>query len=267
LSESSSTYRASEQGNGAPLPQPEKTKSSGIGGVRILMQDLTQTLVSTLWGIGPIVIFLLIFNRLILKSPIENPVKVAVGLIMATVGLFIFVLGLKMGLLPLGENVGRNLPAQANIWLIMVFGFLVGYGVTLAEPALQSLGLQVEELSAGIIKSYLVVHTVAFGVGIGVLLGLLKILFHIPFVKIIIPTYILVLILSLFSPPTITGVAFDSGGVTTGPVTVPIIMALGVGLATALGGRDPLIDGFGIIALSSAGPIISVMLLGIIYKF
>lgn len=142
-----------------------------------------------------------------------------------------------------------------------------GYGVALAEPALHSLGLQMEEYSAGLVSKNVVIHAVAFGVGLGILLGLLKIVLKIPLVYMLAPAYAIAIILALIAPKSIVGPAFDSGGVTTGPVTVPIIIALGVGMATALGGRDPLQDGFGLIGLAAACPVISVLLVGVIMGY
>lgn len=232
------------------------------GGKYVMLAAIKDTLISVM----PIVLFLLFFNFVILKGRLTNPKQTAVGILLTIAGMTLFVKGLELGLLPLGEDVGRTLPQNASVWVSLIFAFIVGYGVTLAEPALQALGMQVEELSAGVLKKHLVVHTVALGVGIGLLGGMLKIIFHIPTKYIVIPTYLVIAVLTYFAPDTITGIAFDSGGVTTGPVTVPITMALGVGMAMALGGRDPLADGFGLIALSSAGPIITVLLLGMIFR-
>jgi hypothetical protein len=230
------------------------------------MVDVFRTAMDTLVSILPIVVFLIFFNKGVLKSRLENPLETYLGILLSIVGLVLFVQGLKMGLLPLGENVGRNLPQSAKLWLVLVFAFVVGYGVTLAEPALHALGIQVEELSAGALTKNLVVHTVALGVGVALIGGMLKIVYHVPTAYVLAPIFVFTAILALIAPKTITGVAFDSGGVTTGPVTVPIIISLGVGVTTALGGRDPLMDGFGLIALSSAGPIIALLLLGIIFK-
>lgn len=250
--------------NGESKPFKEMIRDQLKG--RGHMVDVLRTTLDTLVSVLPIVLFLLLFNFFVLKGRLSNPRETLFGMILTVIGLAIFVQGLKMGLIPLGQDVGENLTRSANVWVVLAFSFAVGYGVTLAEPALQALGLQVEELSAGVLKRQVVIHTVALGVGFGLVGGMLKIIFHIPTTNVIVPAFLITGVLAFFAPEAITGIAFDAAGVTTGPVTVPIIIALGVGMASALGGRDPLLDGFGLIALSSVGPILSVLILGIIFK-
>ncbi len=230
------------------------------------MEDLTKIVLESLSSIIPIILILLAFNKFVLKVPLENPRAILIGLVLSTIGLVIFSLGLRLGMMPLGDSVGANLAQCSSVWVVLLFGFIVGFAVTLAEPSLQALGYQVEDLSAGIVKKQTVVLTVALGVGLAVTIGLLKIIFHIPLVKIVVPGFILAAIFGSLAPKTMLGVAFDAGGVTTGPVTVPIIVALGVGLASTLSGRDPLMDGFGMVTLAYLVPIFSVLILSIIYK-
>lgn len=209
---------------------------------------------------------LLSFNKFVLKAPLEDKSATITGTVLSVLGLVIFANGLRMGLLPLGKTVGLHLPKHAPPWLVLAFGFLLGLVVTLAEPSLQALGAEVEELTAGLLRSRTVILAVAFGVGMGVTAGILKIALRIPNTIILIPALVLVGVLTYFAPETVTGLAFDAAGVTTGPVTVPTIIALGVGVASALGGRDPLIDGFGLVALCLIGPMITVLVLGIVAK-
>lgn len=231
------------------------------------VQDFWTTVVDTVISIVPIVAFLLIFQLAVLRAPIANIKQLLIGIAFSIIGLTFFTQGLKMGLLPLGQEVGQSLPSTGKMWIVLSVGFVMGYGVTLAEPALHALGLQVEEYSAGLVSKNVVIHSVAFGVGLGILLGLLKIAMRIPLVYLLGPAYAVAIILALIAPKSIVGPAFDSGGVTTGPVTVPIIIAVGVGMANALGGRDPLQDGFGLIGLASACPIIAVLLIGAIIGY
>lgn len=230
--------------------------------VMAALAPLKDTLVSVL----PVVIFLLAFNAFILKRPLHNSREIFSGLVLTVIGLTIFIQGLNKGLLPLGTAVGDNLAASGNIWIILVFSFILGYGMTLAESSLQALGIQVEEASAGQITKTLVVQMVAVGVGLGLLISMLKIIFKWPFTHVIIPLYLLAIALAPFVPKTLTGLAFDSGSVTTGPVTVPIVLALGTSLASALGGRDPLIDGLGLVALVAIGPVICFLILGVLMR-
>jgi hypothetical protein len=236
------------------------------GGKRYQVKNIYATSIEALIGVLPVVLLLLLFNRFVLRVPLENPRETFIGLALTVVGIVLFSNGLKIGLLPLGETVGINLPGHAPVWLVLAFAFVLGFGVTLAEPSLQALGEQIEELSAGIIPKRAMILTVALGIGLGVTMGVIKIIFQIPTSKILLPSLILIAILMQFAPRAAVGIAFDAAGVTTGPVTVPTIIALGVGIATALGGRDPLIDGFGLIALCLVGVTFTVLILGMIFK-
>jgi len=193
--------------------------------------------------------------------------SVSFGLIMTFLGLFLFIQGLKYGLLPLGNSVGASLPALGNPFLITAVYFIVGFFSTLAEPAVASLAMEVEEISVGAMPNRALTYTIALGVGLGMAIGAFRIIHKIPYSYIIVPFALLCAVLGYFAPPRINGIAFDSGGVTTGSVTVPLNMAMAIGLSAAMGGTDPLIDGFGIIGLASFGPIVTVLLLGIIMKF
>jgi hypothetical protein len=230
------------------------------------VRDIYATSIEALIGVLPVILLLLLFNRLVLRVPLENSRETFVGLTLTVVGLVLFSNGLKMGLLPLSETVGINLPSHASVWLVLAFVFILGFAVTLAEPSLQALGGQIEELSAGIIPKRAMILTVALGIGIGVTMGVIKIVFQIPTAKILLPSLIVLAILIQFAPKAAVGIAFDAAGVTTGPVTVPTIIAVGIGIATALGGRDPLIDGFGLIALCLIGVTFTVLILGMIFK-
>lgn len=239
-----------------------KGQSRGSETLMAIWEPLKETLISVL----PVVIFLLAFNALILRRPLANPREIFSGLILTIIGLTIFIQGLNKGLLPLGTTVGENLTAFGNPWVILVFSFILGYGMTLAEPSLQALGMQVEEFSAGQITKTLVVQLVALGVGVGLVIGMLKVIMGWPYIYVIIPLYLLAIALAPFASRTLVGLAFDSGSVTTGPITVPIILALGAALASAIGGRDPLIDGLGLVAIVAVSPVIGLLVLGILAR-
>lgn len=229
--------------------------------------SLLKNIASSARDILPITSFLIIFQVFVLKAPIDNPKSIAFRLFLSTIGLYFFVQGLNIALIPLGKSVGYNLPKLDNKILVVFFGFIVGYGATLAEPALTSLGTQIEEISSGVMTNRMFSHTVSLGAGFGMSIGMLKILYKVPSTYAIIPMIAIVGILGFFAPERITGVAFDAAGVTTGPVTVPLNMALAIGLSTVIGGSDPLIDGFGLIALSCLGTILAVLILGIVIQF
>lgn len=225
---------------------------------------LRDTIMEVLQAVAPVVILLVVFQLLVLRMPIKNVHEVAIGVMMAFIGLALFLQGLRVGLFPLGETVGATLPQRGTIWLIIIFALLLGYTVTVAEPVLRVLGLQVEELTVGVIPRDLLINTVAVGVAVGVAIAMVRIPLGIPLTYILIPTYTMALILTYFAPDEFVAIAFDCAGVTTGPVTVPLVLALGIGVASVLGGRDPIIEGFGLIAMASVGTIISVLTLGII---
>ena len=232
-----------------------------------MVMNLVKGILLTARDIVPISLFLIVFQVFILKSPIGDIKSLIFGIALSILGLYLFIKGLEYGLMPLGSSVGANLPLLNNKALIIIFAFILGYTTTLAEPALASLAMEIEELSVGTMNNRWLIHAVALGVGIGISLGMMKIMYKIPYTHIIIPMVLLAAILAYFAPDNITGIAFDSGGVTTGPVTVPLNMALAIGLSSVIGGSDPLIQGFGIIGLASITPIITVLLLGIIVRF
>ncbi|MBI4646330.1 MAG: DUF1538 domain-containing protein [Bacteroidia bacterium] len=153
---------------------------------------------------------------------------------------------------------GKKLSVLGLI-LVLIFAFGMGYGATMAEPALNALGITVEGLTVGTIKRVQIVQVVSIGVGIGIVLGLSRILFDLPLIWLIVPTYILLMPLTIWSEEEFTAIAWDSGGVTTGPVTVPLVLAMGL----SIGGELNVIDGFGILALASAFPIMTVLLYGL----
>ena len=172
-----------------------------------------------------------------------------------------------MSLLPLGDSVGRNIHILERRWLIVIVAFIIGYLGTLVEPALRALALEVEELSVGTIRHNVLIHGVAVGFGLGMAIGVTKILLNIPYIKIVVPLLILIIILAFFAPEPFAAIAFDSASATTGPVNIPLNMALAIGLATVIKTVDPLISGFGIVGLTSIGAMISVLVLGILTKF
>lgn len=219
--------------------------------------------VGTMRDIAPIVISILFFYLVILRKPIQEFSKRATGVLFILFGLYAFVIGLEVGLFPIGETIAAELAKNGNVWLIYLFAFTVGFATTIAEPALTAIARKAEEVSGRVIKALALRIFVAAGVGIGILLGAYRIVQGDSIVLYILVGYVVVVLLTYFAPRTIIPIAYDSGGVTTSTVTVPIVAALGLGLAAAIPGRDPLIDGFGLIAFASLFPMISVLGYGI----
>lgn len=226
-------------------------------------------------AILPLVFLLFVVQRLVLRHKTKGLNVLLYGIFMALLGMMVFNLGLTAGLVELGNQAGSNVPwafsphretgaaplypRALGLTMTLVFAFCIGYGATVAEPALNAMGLTVENLSDGAFKKRLLIHAVAFGVGLGAALGVAKILFGLSLAYILVAAYSLALALTVFSREELVNLAWDSAGVTTGPVTVPLLLALGVGLAEAVGAAE----GFGILALCSAGPIISVLAVGL----
>ena len=187
------------------------------------------------------------------------------GVILVCAGLILFLLGVRLGLLPLGEQVGAALPKTGKAGLVIFFGFLLGFVVTVAEPDVRVLATQVDFVSAGAVSKNILIYTVALGVAIFVGLAMLRIMSGIPLPVLLVGGYVLIFVLSMFTPPHFVPISFDAGGVTTGPMTVPFILALGVGVASVMRGKSVSADGFGLVALASIGPVLAVLLLGVLF--
>ena len=222
-----------------------------------------QTFLQSVRDVAPVIIVILVFYWAILKKPIHDFWKRMGGFGLVVLGLYAFVIGLELGLFPVGESLAIELANSNNLWLIYSFSFAVGFATTVAEPALTAIARKAEEISEGSIKRVLLRGFVALGVGVGILLGAYRIIHGDSIVYYILVGYLVVIVMTFFAPRTIIPIAYDSGGVTTSTITVPIVAALGLGLATSTPGRDPLIDGFGLIAFASLFPMIAVLGYGI----
>ncbi len=223
----------------------------------------------------PIIVVVAFFQIVVLQQPFPNLDRVIVGLVFVVVGLSLFVQGLQIGLFPLGESMAHAFARKGSLIALLAFAFCLGFGTTVAEPALIAVAAKAGEVAgaAGFIgdseparNEYALQLrlTVAVSVGLALVLGVFRILKGWPVHYLIIGGYILVIVMTGFAPPEIVGIAYDSGGVTTSTITVPLVAALGVGLATVIRGRTPLLDGFGLIALASLTPIVFVLVFGMV---
>lgn len=221
----------------------------------------------------PVIIVVLFFQTFVIRQPFPHLGEILLGLCYVVIGLMLFIEGLNMGLFPLGENLSYSLTKKGSVFWLLTFSFLLGFSTTIAEPALIAVANEASKIAveAGLLsvekgEGYAtgLRITVAFSVGIAILLGVLRILKGWPIYYFIIGGYCLVMLITLFAPPEIIGIAYDTGGVTTSTITVPLITALGVGLASVIQGRNPLTDGFGLIAFASLLPMIFVMAYGIL---
>lgn len=225
-----------------------------------MKKKLIETIKEALSSVLPITAVVFVLSISVTPVPVGTLILFLFGAVLLVLGMGLFTMGVDMSLMPLGEDIGIKMTTGKKILLVAFVSFVMGVIITIAEPDLQVLG----KLVPGIPDRVLIL-TVSCGVGIFLLLAILRILFRISLSKMLIASYFVVIILSFFTPHNFIAVAFDSGGVTTGPITVPFIMAMGLGLASIRGDRDSLEDSFGLVALCSIGPIMAVMLLGIFY--
>ena len=221
-------------------------------------------LVAVIKDVAPILAVIFFFQYVIIRKRVPNLPRISLGIVFVILGLYAFIIGLEMGLFPIGETMALQLTQQDNHLLIYLFGFLIGFSTTMAEPALLAIAIKVQEISGGKIRQMVLRSSVALGVAIGIGLGAYRIVSGDPIHYYIIAGYVIVIILTYFAPRYIIPIAYDSGGVTTSTVTVPLVAALGLGLASNIEGRSTLIDGFGLIAFASLFPMITVMSYGVI---
>jgi hypothetical protein len=236
---------------------------------------LIKTLTASVRDLLPIIVVIAFFQLLILRQPIPHFAQIIEGLVLVIIGLSLFIKGLEIALFPIGEDMAHAFARRGSVFWLLTFAFLLGFGTTIAEPALISVADKAAALAAkaGEIAdtdaaresyAYGLRITVAFSVGLAIVIGVLRILRGWPIHVLIIGGYLGVVVMTGFAPEQIIGIAYDSGGVTTSTITVPLVTALGVGLASSIKGRNPMVDGFGLIAFASLTPMIFVMAYGMI---
>ena len=233
--------------------------SSGLGGLLTVFFEVIQS-------IAPLIIFFTLFQILYLRLPLSQLVKLYTGLAFTAFGMILFLHGVNNGFLPAGTAIGEFFGGSKKSLLIPI-GFVLGLLATFAEPSVRVLCYQVEESSNGYIRSNLMLYTLSFAVATLTAITMAKIIYRIPFLYIIVPGYLFVLILLWICDKDFIGIAFDAGGAVTGPMAVTFLMSMAVGVATAHEGADPVADGFGLIAMIALAPIIFVLLLGVYIRF
>ena len=234
------------------------------------LKRLLAPLISSARDLLPIVVVIGFFQLVVLQQPIPNLGEILLGTLFVVIGLALFVRGLEMGLFPIGESMAHAFARKGSLSWLLLFAAALGFGTTVAEPALIAVAEEAAEIAAAgnvientpeAMESYAdgLRLTVAVSVGFAILIGVLRIIRGWPIQYLIIAGYVGVIIMTAFAPPEIIGIAYDSGGVTTSTITVPLVTALGVGLASSIKGRNPMVDGFGLIAFASLTPMIFVM--------
>jgi hypothetical protein len=253
-----------------------------------MLKDLGITFLTTIRDVAPIVLLIAIFQIFIIKKSIPNLINVVFGVVLVIFGLTFFLMGLEQALFPVGELMAKQLSNpefilenysgsltdwQAYYW-VYIFAAFIGFSTTIAEPSLYAVAVKANEVSGGTIGIFLLRFVVAIGVALALVVGTYRIIVGDSLASYIMVGYIIVLIQTIFVKKELVGLAYDSGGVTTSTVTVPIVAALGLGLASVVPGRNPALDGFGLIAFASVFPVITVLayaqindLIKYIYKF
>jgi hypothetical protein len=231
------------------------------------MQTVKETIWEVVYAVMPITAVVLVLQYTLIWLPAESVLQFLVGVVFVTSGLILFLLGVHIGLLPVGEMIGSSLPKTGKVWMVIVFSFVLGFAVTVAEPDVHVLSEYVDEVSDGAIGKWQLILPVALGLGIFVALSMVRIVLSVSIKWILIAGYTLVMLLAFSSwvPDEFIPISFDAGGVTTGPMAVPFILAFGIGVASVLRSDDKAADGFGLVALASIGPLIAVLILGIVF--
>jgi hypothetical protein len=239
---------------------------------------LSRDALFSLRDLLPIVLVIGVFQVFVIKQPVSGFVSLALGALLVIIGLAFFIFGLRLALFPIGEGLAHALAKKGSAFWLFVFAFVLGFGTTIAEPALLAVAAEASEVAvdAGVIPATDAARSnyalglrlvVAFSVGVALLIGVFRILANWSLPVMIIGGYILVVLATTIAPAEIVGVAYDSGGVTTSTVTVPLVTALGVGLASSLRGRNAMTDGFGLIAFASLTPILFVLIYGTVLEW
>lgn len=263
--------------SGGYLPADEAARlAAGAGGAVTgsgpsLVELIGVSMQAAIQAILPLAALLFVVQRLILREPVRHGDQILLGLVFAVIGLLLFNVGLGAGLVRLGQQVGSNVPVAfappeqlygevGGRLITLAFAFVLGYGATLAEPALNAMGRTVEDVTVGAFRKTFLTQAVALGVGVGLAVGIARIMFDWPMAYLLIPGYLLLIPLTLASDEKFVNVGWDSAGVTTGPITVPLVLAKGLGIGMAVG----VTEGFGMLAMASVGPIVAVLVIGLI---
>jgi hypothetical protein len=231
------------------------------------MQSVRETVNEVVFAILPITVVVMILQVTVIWLPWASFIQFLIGVLFVSAGLILFLLGVHIGLLPIGELIGSATPKSGKVWFVLLIAFILGFAVTVAEPDVRVLANYVDTVSDGSIPRLMLVYTVALGLAIFLVLAMVRIIYDIPITWILAVGYGLIFVMLALpqTPAEFVPISFDAGGVTTGPMAVPFILAFGIGVASVLGGKTASNDGFGLVALASIGPVLAVIILGIIY--
>lgn len=233
----------------------------------LIWLDFRSVFLENIWGFGSILVFTVLLHVLFLKFDRALQVRLLKGGAMVLMGLMLFLQGVHVGLVPAGTALAEHLGRGETIrWLLIPLTFFFGYFLTKAEPAVNILCSQVEKTTSGSIPSRFLAQGISLGVAVFAALGMARVLLGFPLQYLLVPGYVLALLMMLRCPPLFIGIAFDACTVTTGPMVITFVMSLTIGLAMVMDGRDPLLDGFGLVALVALAPIVSILFVGMLYQ-
>ncbi len=232
----------------------------------IFITNLIDLLIEVTIALTPIILIFIVFQIFLFKLKKKKILDIIKGFALTFFGLVLFLYGVKIGFIPAGNIIGKSLGASSINWLLIPIGFILGFLVTIVEPAIRVLSSEIENFSSGYIKEKTILITLCFGVACSIALAMTKTIFGISLIYLLVPGYTIAFILAIIAGPNFTAIAFDSGGVATGPMVVTFIMSISTGLADVMINRDSILHGFGLVSLVALAPIISVLTLGIIYK-
>ncbi len=231
-----------------------------------LLTGLDGVLIKVTVPVGMLVAFFLVFQALFLRQPVRRVLFLLRRVLIAFVGLVLFLHGINLAFLPMGMEIGGLFANFRHTWVLVPVGFALGFLITFAEPQVRVLSQQVEEASDGYIHAPVILYTLCFGVAAFSALAMARTVYGIPLLQIIVPGYVTALVLLPIADKNFVSLAFDSGSIASGPLTVAFIMSLTVGAAAVMPGRDPLVDGFGLIGIITLAPIISLQALSLVYR-
>jgi hypothetical protein len=230
------------------------------------MHLLKERLLEVIKAVAPLVAAVCILQFVLVKADAASFIRFLMGSLMAVVGMMLFFLGIDIGILPMGRFIGAELPRRNSLLLIAAVAFSLGFATTLAEPDVLVLSRQVDAISEGAIPKDVVLYVIAIGLGIFVAIAMLRIVFGFRLVSLLAAAYAGVILLSFFTPPEFVPLAYDAGSVTTGALTTPVVISLALGLGSVLAGRSSISEGFGLLGFASIGPVIAMMIMGILMR-
>lgn len=232
-----------------------------------LLDEFGVAAASVAEAVLPLAGLFLVFQALLLKLPGKNVVDIMIGTLIAAAGLFLFLVGVEIGFMPIGRAIGEALGALPDKWLLAPIGLFLGFVTTWSEPAVRIFAEQVEEASTGSISAPTVLYTVSIGVALSVAIGLLRIAYGVPLLYFLAPGYALVIVIMWLCERDFVAIAVDAGGVATGPMANTFLLALALGAAASANGRDMIVEGFGLVSLIALAPMVSVMTLGLLVRW